>query len=194
MMDARGSMKFISHYELSRAIGENLGIGGLFFGSLLFGSVEPDLNLSTYLKGVCMDGKPKGHDWRNIRKRIERLIRKLESSASFGLLFFYRFGKLLHYTADAFTFPHNELFLGTIRQHRTYERMLARELRSDTSVLVSPACGSLHQELLDLHERYLSRTAGTENDAMFIRAAYALVIGVYCEKRLRHEVGLEVAI
>ena len=37
----------------------------------------------------------------------------------------YRLGVLLHYAADAFTWPHNEHFGGSLREHMRYERRAA---------------------------------------------------------------------
>ena len=36
----------------------------------------------------------------------------------------YLLGKLIHYIADAFTFPHNNVFKGNLVQHCKYENKL----------------------------------------------------------------------
>ena len=41
-----------------------------------------------------------------------------------------RFGEVIHYMADYFTFPHNKTYTGSLAQHNHYEKILKNELKS----------------------------------------------------------------
>ena len=89
--------------------------------AFLYGSVEPDIILVSYLSG-SMHGKSfHGHDYRNMSKRIQSVLARMQEGKGHGLVHSYRLGKLIHYIADSFTFPHNEMFHGSLRSHMLYE-------------------------------------------------------------------------
>ena len=137
-----------------------------------FGSVEPDLNCTTYLKGILHGNGVHGHNYTQVMPRIERLLRELSEIEEDGLLAWYRLGKLLHFVADAFTYPHNSCFPGTLRDHMRYEAQLAVYFRwtlhGGAPVPVQQDSRLLLSMIQAQHERYLSECMGRENDARFI--------------------------
>ena len=92
--------------------------------AFLLGCVEPDQNPLTYLKGSLRHQCFRGHNYPNARRYIRQLIRRLEKKVCFSIYDYYSLGKLIHYTADAFTYPHNQSFQGSLHQHRIYETAL----------------------------------------------------------------------
>ncbi len=87
----------------------------------LLGNVFPDKNPLTYLRGVYLGHPLKTHFISVSRLEIHRLCSKLENKRNFFLWDYYRLGALLHYVADAFTFPHNEHYPDGLLNHVMYE-------------------------------------------------------------------------
>ena len=85
------------------------------------GCVFPDHNPLTYLRGLCMGYPFKTHFLFLSYPEIERLCRKLENRKKLYIWDYYTLGVLLHYVADAFTFPHNEHYTGSMLEHAQYE-------------------------------------------------------------------------
>ena len=92
--------------------------------AFLFGSVEPDINLLHYLRDAVCGAGLHGHDYSRILPRIDRLSLLRHRKEHWGILQYYRLGKLVHYGADAFTFPHNDGFHGGLQAHIRYEKEL----------------------------------------------------------------------
>ena len=92
---------------------------------------------------------------------------------------YYTLGKLTHYLADAFTFPHNETYPDSIAAHRRYEDalrlsfsrfMAAETLRRETAR--ADLAGALEQ----LHRQYVSQTSDSGRDSRFILLANELLM------------------
>lgn len=151
--------------------------------AFLFGSIEPDLNCTTYLKGLLHGSGVHGHNYEQVLPRIDRLLHELTDKGSVHLLDWYRIGKLTHFIADAFTYPHNSCFPGDLRAHMKYERQLAVRFRwalyDTVSAQTPPAdCGSLFRWIQQQHEQYLQNPMGVDNDARFIRSTVCAVVAV----------------
>ena len=90
----------------------------------LVGCTEPDKNPTTYLKGSLRSRWLHGHDYTNAKRYMHRIIFRLNRKRCWNLLDYYTLGKLIHYTADAFTAAHRENFEGDLFAHRRYECQL----------------------------------------------------------------------
>ena len=98
--------------------------------AFLLGCTEPDCNPFTYLKGSRTCQWLRGHNYRNAESWMERMSGRLAGRENWRVLDYYRLGKLIHYTSDAFTHAHNETFRENIRCHRSYEAQLQHCLLS----------------------------------------------------------------
>lgn len=143
--------------------------------TFLFGSIEPDLNCTTYLKGLTQGNGVHGHNYEQVLPRIDRLLHDLTDKDEVHLLNWYRLGKLTHFIADAFTYPHNSCFPGDLHAHMKYERQLAIRFRwalYDTlsaSAETPPSdCDGLFRWIQQQHKQYLLNPMGAENDSRFI--------------------------
>lgn len=148
--------------------------------AFLIGCIEPDLNATTYLKGTLHGERFRGHNYVNLLPRIQKLLDKAEHSRTERLLYYYRLGKLTHYLADAFTWPHNSTFPGTLHDHIEYEKGLAKCLRSSARDKIQQAETTLdYQRLLavisEQHNAYLNAPKGIQTDTDFITRITALV-------------------
>ena len=92
---------------------------------------------------------------------------------------YYTLGKLTHYLADAFTFPHNETYPDSIAAHRRYEDalrlsfsrfMAAETLRRETAR--ADLAGALEQ----LHRQYVAQASDSGRDSRFILLANELLM------------------
>ena len=119
-------MRGKSHMELGNYLVERFipGLPFYFRSAFLMGCVQPDKNPATYLKGSLRYQWLRGHNYPNARRFMGRLARRLEKKAALGLWDYYSLGKLVHYTADAFTAAHNDFYLSSLRDHRQYEILL----------------------------------------------------------------------
>lgn len=141
--------------------------------AFLFGSVEPDMNCLTYFKGLAHGTGLHGHNYAQVLPRIRRLSRLLGGAGRRGVQMYYRLGKLIHYTADAFTFPHNAGFHSSLQAHIRYEAQLAERMRQALEHIGhAPVSPVRHVDFPGLirwrHHLYESAKQGLENDVFFI--------------------------
>lgn len=95
---------------------------GIFHRVFVFGCVQPDYNYGSYLKGWRHSGnRGKGHSSEHALRYIRKKTIFFYHRKKWFLRDYYRFGKMLHYMADAFTAPHNDRFEGTLSDHIRYE-------------------------------------------------------------------------
>lgn len=170
-----------SHKQLASALlAQEDGFSARRFEwAFLFGSFQPDCNPLTYLKGSRRAKRFGGHNFSNARPYIESRIRALQEKERWTLWNYYTLGKLTHYLADAFTYPHNRTFSDNLTAHHVYERQLRlyladylprRRLRREQTVAdVSAAIAQLHRE-------YLSSASGQFRDTQYILKATGLLM------------------
>ena len=138
-----------------------------------FGCIQPDKNPLTYLKGSIRCQWLRGHNWDNANKYIKKLGDHLQHTKSLHFFDFYRLGKLIHYTADAFTYAHNIHYTQSLSEHRSYECKLHYELEmylarvgNDYRIMLQPQ-GSVSDFIRKNHARYMCCSPCLENDMEF---------------------------
>lgn len=151
--------------------------------AFLFGSFQPDCNPFSYLKGSLRNKLFGGHTYGNCRRYIRRNIRRLQTRRRWNLGDYYALGKLTHYVADAFTWPHNPHFPGVGWEHHVYETELRLALEARLSADPLPrrplpdVSAALPDELETLHERYLAEACpGVDADIAYILKASDLLL------------------
>ena len=97
--------------------------------AFLFGSFQPDCNPLTYLKGSLRAYKFRGHNYSNSQHYIYSRISRLQRRQRWTIWQYYTLGKLTHYLADAFTYPHNENYPDSMLCHHQYETDLRAYLQ-----------------------------------------------------------------
>lgn len=139
--------------------------------AFLLGCVEPDWNPGTYLKGSLSGQGLRGHNFYNMMPFLKNLFWKLARERKPGVLFYYRLGKLTHYLTDAFTYPHNPTFSGTLKEHLRYESALEplflERLSSEKILLRTGKPADPFALFLREHRAYLNEKAGTQQDISF---------------------------
>ena len=98
-------------------------------------------------------------------------------------------GRWTHYLADYFTFPHNCVFTGSIREHCIYEKKLKFALRSyirsgeinvnSTVVRRFTTPQQLCDYVIQIHQQYLKCNKTVESDCRYIVAlCHVAVAGI----------------
>lgn len=144
--------------------------------AFLAGCTQPDRNPATYLKGSLRNRWLHGHDYPNARRYMRRITLRLTGKCRWNMLDYYTLGKLIHYTADAFTAAHGENFDGDLLAHRRYECQLhhyfASHLACHTKPYPSTHCCAM-KTIHHYHRQYRTCPAGICTDTDFC-------IGVTC--------------
>ncbi len=97
-----------------------------------------------------------------------------------------RLGEVTHYLADYFTFPHNAVFQGNIREHCIYEKELKYALREyiqSGEVNINKKIADdfttpdeLCHFVLELHDQYLENKKTVESDCRYIVSLCHIVV------------------
>ena len=147
--------------------------------AFLFGSFQPDCNPLTYLKGSLRAYKFRGHNYSNSQRYIYSRISRLQRRQRWTIWQYYTLGKLTHYLADAFTYPHNEDYPESLIAHRQYEdelrQYLAEYLESQT-LRRAKARQDLVDAIDELHDQYMETVADMRRDVQYILRATALLM------------------
>lgn len=148
--------------------------------AFLFGSFEPDCNPLSYLKGSIHNRFLMGHNYENSQRYIRNHIQKLQCRDRWNIWQYYTLGKLTHYIADAFTYPHNNDFPGSMKNHHCYESNLREQLivyLAECKELLADTLGDdLISELEELHQQYLVSEAHCQRDINYILRANSLLM------------------
>ena len=147
--------------------------------AFLFGSFQPDCNPLTYLRGICSTRRPQGHNFASTRLYIGRCVEKLQRRSHWGIWHYYTLGKLTHYLADAFTYPHNDAYPDTLLDHRRYETALRLSLMTHLSthkLSPKPHCHDLTDAIDRLHRQYQSARSSIQRDIRYILEANSLLM------------------
>lgn len=171
-----------SHKLLASALLESQqGFGGKWSElAFLFGSFQPDCNPLTYLKGSLRGRKFQGHCFPNSQHYVVSRIQRLQNREHWTIWQYYTLGKLTHYLADAFTYPHNGFFPDGPLDHHRYESDLRQYLAgylSQRQLRREELRQDLIETLENLHCQYLAAgKAGLAEDVQYILEATSLLM------------------
>lgn len=147
--------------------------------AFLFGSFEPDCNPFSYLKGSLRATRFGGHNYSNSQRFIKRKVRKLQNRKHWNIWHYYTLGKMTHYLADAFTFPHNTHYTDTLLAHHQYEtdlRAYLEEYLENRTLRRKAFRCDMADALSQLHDFYMQSTADQPMDVQFILEAVGLLM------------------
>ncbi len=139
--------------------------------AFLIGSVEPDFNYATYLRGFKTSHELGGHNQENTAVLILRGIKQLREKRCWSAGDFFTAGTLMHYIADSFTWPHTASFCGNLQKHVSYEHRLHYVIVSEISSGIAapvPYIADFPAYLDRMHTLYMKKTADMQIDSRFI--------------------------
>lgn len=149
--------------------------------AFLFGCIQPDRNPATYLKGSLRAQWLRGHNYSNAWRFMCRISRRLEKKKSLNLFDYYTLGKLIHYTADAFTYAHNDHFPASLSDHREYEIQLQNHfleyIGQNPEISVASAA-SIMEGIAAYHHRYRSHHTNVHRDSRYALQACCFVLAI----------------
>lgn len=174
-------MKTLSHRILGEYLAKNYlpHIPKRYEKAFIFGCTQPDRNPTTYLKGSIRCHPLRGHHWISSKKYMQRIARRLENKNRFHLFDFYTLGKLIHYTADAFTASHNEQFPMNLTTHRSYEHALQDRFLSyirQHRVSARMESGNVMDTIQHYHQSYRKATDLMTADCHYSVLVSSLVV------------------
>lgn len=91
----------------------------------------------------------------------------------------------MHYIVDSFTFPHNDIFKGSLREHCKYEQELHEEMFNELDYYSnSPVSNSIEEfnDIENLHEKYIETAGNKMVDYSFIFTAIQVILQTIAEK------------
>lgn len=141
--------------------------------SLYFGSILPDCVPSFFTRKHTID-----ETFEILEKEIRKITEDYDITKGIGRYYCRHLGVITHYIADYFTFPHNRIYDGNIKEHCIYEKHLkyalknyvqseeAQKIREKNGIFqtVDDIC----KFIKDMHEKYLDAIKIIEIDCVYI--------------------------
>lgn len=165
-----------------------------FATGLRIGSILPDCNPFTFLRGLRGRQGLHGHNAEITEPRINRLLSAAARPGEANFACGIRLGSALHYLADAFTYPHHAYYPGTLAEHVSYERSLHRVLTecvADRYQLIWTEAPDFPAYLHDMLARYVRCRKSEHSDCRFITHMCGLAFGTVLHCRMREEIHYE---
>jgi len=138
----------------------------------ILGCIAPDYLPNTFIRGIFKTKSFKGHNKEISEKYIKRIILRFEKKKIQTKIDFFYMGILMHYIADAFTHPHNNVFEGGYREHMNYEEELhtifdriVRRLKKERNHI---KIAELPEYFKKQHEKYRLNKQNFFNDSNYI--------------------------
>lgn len=169
-------MRKKSHISLARFLVLNSNDEKLKKHKFAFylGSILPDIKPSFLYKKHEME-----KTFPMVKKEMASLSGDFDQKYKNQQTKYYRnLGQVTHYLADYFTFPHNTIFPGSLKDHVTYEEKLKHSLRTyiksgeaiekEDEILAITTFQELVLYIEKNHMHYLSETKGLECDMQHI--------------------------
>lgn len=179
-------MRKKSHISLARYIVSSMDVQGLEKHKKAFylGSILPDCKPSFLTTKHEINGT-----FEMVQKEILKLTTECDTEKQNERVYFRNLGQVTHYLADYFTFPHNEIYDGNLKDHCMYEKELKFTLRNyiksgDAERNRKEACTfrtpeALFNFILKAHEEYLKVKKSVEEDCKYIVwLCHTVVIGI----------------
>lgn len=119
-------MRKKSHISLARYIAQDMDFPTMNHHRKAFylGSILPDCKPSFLTQRHEFGGT-----FDMVRERICNLSQDSDLMLDNGRVYMRRLGEIIHYIADYFTFPHNKIYDGNLKDHCIYEKELKFRLR-----------------------------------------------------------------
>lgn len=113
-----------------------------------------------------------------LRTEIEKITENYDISKGISRYFCRHLGVITHYLADYFTYPHNSIYPGTIKEHCFYENDLKKEFRKYVKTDIAQktreqngvfrTVDDICKFILDMHNEYLKAIKEVKQDCVYI--------------------------
>lgn len=182
-LEMRKNMRKKSHVSLSMYLIDNVDSVLLdeHRKAFIVGSILPDCKPSFVTTKHNMN-----ETFAIVRTAINQCTVDSDEFKKISTAYFRKLGEITHYMADYFTYPHNDVFDGSIRQHCIYEKELKHALKDyihsgEVYVNISLAKSfatpdELCEFVQDVHEQYLQADKSVYADCRYIVALCHVVV------------------
>ena len=160
------------------------------------GNIMPDLRLSFLTTRHEFFGT-----FNQLQNKMKELVERNPEEEN-ARVYWRRFGEVMHYMADYFTFPHNRTYKGSLAEHNSYEAELKNRLkecilsgRADRQLEEAKHFDSFEELVEYIRERhayYLESPRCIADDIRFILSVcYQVIQGIFqlCVRRQFHMEG-----
>ena len=179
-------MRKKSHVSLSMYILDNVdsSILGDHRKAFIVGSILPDCRPSFVTTKHNME-----ETFEMVRASINQCTIDSEDYKRISTAYCRKLGEITHYMADYFTYPHNDIFAGNIREHCEYEKELKFALKDyiksgqihvNTSLaLTFTTPEDLCDFVIEKHKAYLNSSKSVDEDCRYIVSlCHVVVVGI----------------
>lgn len=176
-------MRKKSHISLARYIVANLEVEELSDHKKAFylGSILPDCKPSFITTKHEINGT-----FDLVREEIMKLTTECDLYHRNARVYWRNLGQVIHYLADYFTFPHNSIYDGSLKDHCIYEKELkfalveyirSGEAKEDEGVSCQfKTPDALCNYILKVHEEYLQVKKTVQEDCRYIVSLCRIVV------------------
>lgn len=156
-------MRKKAHMSLARYLMNSVEIGELkkHHRSFVIGSILPDCVPSFLTRKHNIE-----ETFEILREELHKITDEYDVEKGMGTYYCRHLGIITHYIADYFTFPHNEIFDGNLKEHCSYEKEQKFSIRAyvdseearrtreneDSFDSVSEIC----EFIKEMHDKYLA--------------------------------------
>ncbi len=116
---------------------------------------------------------------------MSRISNRLEKKDKLNLYDYYTLGKLIHYIADAFTYPHNASFPTGLYDHRAYEVVLQKyflQYIAEDPQVNAKSARSVMEAIYICHREYEDQESSIYTDSRFALTACCCALAVLMVK------------
>lgn len=168
-------MRKKSHISVARLIVNNMEHSELkrHWKAFYLGSILPDCKPSFVTKRHEYQGT-----FDDTAMEIRRLSGEEKGVEKNSGAYFRRLGEVLHFLADYFTFPHNGVYQGSLKDHCRYEKHLknylkryiesGRAARQERKMKTFANAEALLEFVRTSHREYINRMHSVEEDTRYI--------------------------
>lgn len=168
-------MRKKSHISLANYLVHSKGFEGLRTHRKAFyvGSILPDCIPSFITRKHRIDTT-----FYILKKEIRKLTEEFDPSKGLNRYFCRHLGVVTHYIADYFTYPHNLIYEGTLKEHCAYEKdqkfAIQKYVKSEEARKVREQNGAFRsvEEICffieEMHAEYLKAIKAVKEDCMYI--------------------------
>ncbi len=168
-------MRKKSHISVAKYLLNSNGMEYLqgYKKSFYIGSILPDCVPSFITRRHCIEDTIE-----ILKDEIDKITTDYDANKGLSTYFCRHLGVITHYVADYFTFPHNAIYPGNIKDHCVYEEDLKHAMReyvkSDKAIKIREKNGLFHDSdeiiafIKKIHAEYLQLIIQVKIDCMYI--------------------------
>ncbi|MGN0505329.1 MAG: zinc dependent phospholipase C family protein [Lachnospiraceae bacterium] len=190
-------MRKKSHISLAGYLLKNLNVDSLDKHRKAFylGSILPDIMPSFLTRRHTIEDT-----FDILKKQIERLTGEKSLEKGMTMAYCRRLGVITHYVADYFTFPHNSVFEGSLKEHCRYEADLMASLKAYVKSAEAARARAVNgiirtkEDIIHLiermHKEYLECIKNIKNDINYIVELCYRVVDAILQIFERYQEGI----